>query len=206
MIVTLDGRRLEGDFADGCTLEALLDQVRGADLDDRLVVSVAVNGKSCGQRELDSSLTQPLGNADQVDLQSGDRYTVSADALRGIAGRLAEIGELQPEVADQLNSGDVVDAVGRIGEVVGVWQASCDAIVQCSGLLGRDLTKEVFDGRSVEASLTELVGRLRELRDALEARDMVLLADLIHYELPELCTTWHDLLTGLADRVVTADV
>ena len=199
MIVTLDGRRIDHDLTPGCSLQGLIDNVREELPAGHLVVSVTVNGREFGENDLIDELSRPLDTEDQVDLESGDRLALSADALRGVAEQLAETGRLQPEIADQLNAGQVAQAVGRIGEFVQTWQACQNAVVQCSGLVGRDLTQEQFAGRSIEDYLGELVERLRDIRDALDARDMVLLADLIHYEVPDLCQTWHDLLLSLAE-------
>ena len=199
MIVTLDGRRIDHDLTPGCSLQALIDNMRDELPAGHLVVSVAVNGREFGENDLIDELSQPLDTEDQVDLESGDRLALSADALCGVAEQLTETGRLQPEIADQLNAGQVAQAVGRISEFVQTWQACQNAVVQCSGLVGRDLTQEQFAGRSIENYLGELVERLRDIRDALDARDMVLLADLIHYEVPDLCQTWHDLLLSLAE-------
>jgi hypothetical protein len=201
MIVTLDGQRLETDFAPGSSLQTLIDHLRGMQSDDRLVVSVAVNGHRYGERDLEDGLTQPLGANDQVDVESGNRCEVAAEALRGIAAQLADAESLQAEIAGQLNSGQVAEAVRRFGEFLQVWQACRTALVQGSGLVGRDLTGESFDGRAVQEYLAELADKLRELRGAFEARDMVLLADLIHYEMPALCQTWHNVLLSLAEGI-----
>ena len=54
---------------------------------------------------------------------------------------------------------------------------------------------------SVREHIDALSAKLRELHDALQARDFVLVADLAHYELPILCQTWRDLYTALADSI-----
>jgi hypothetical protein len=189
------------DFPPGCTLATLIDHVRGEHLPDRLVVSVAVNGQHFGDPELQAGLSCPLNAGDQVDLESGDRRSVACEALRGVAAELEELGELQPTVAEQLNAGQTVQAIEQISDFVHAWQACRTAVVQCSGILGRDLTQEQSEGRSIRDHIAELAEKLRGLRAALQAHDLVLLADLIHYEMPDLCARWHDLLISLADTV-----
>jgi hypothetical protein len=201
MIVTLDGQRLEADFAAVDTLQALIDRVRVEHLRDRLVVSIAVNGHVLLPEDLDTRLSQPPAAEDQVDLESGDPRAIAADALRHAAEQLAAAGRAQQEVADQLNAGQVAEALGRVGESVCVWQTSQQVIVRCCGLLGEDLTACEYEDRPIREHLSELTEKLRELRDAFEARDMVLLADLLHYEMPSLCETWDALLSHLADGI-----
>jgi hypothetical protein len=201
MIVTLDGCRLEDDYTPGCTLQAVIDRVRDQRLNDRLVISVAVNGEHFVGGDLEEGLMQRLSAEDQVDLESGDRFAIAADALRNLAGELAEVGRLQPMLADQLDAGDAEGAVREVGEFVRTWSACGTAVVQCSGLVGRDLTAVELDGRCVGLMVQDLVTKLRALRDALDARDLVMLADLMHYELPPLCEEWQSALLRLADEV-----
>ena len=198
MIVTLDGQRLDTEFAPGCTLMELIERVRNQQPQERLIVSVAVNGNTYGEDELGAGLAQVLTGNEQVDLETDDRSRVAADALRAMAAELAEATRSHSDIADRLGTGDTAEAIRQIGEFVNVWNTCTTAITQCSGLLGRDLTAVEHGGQSVRANLGELAERLRELRDALEARDTVMLADLMHYEIPGLGETWQDVLATLA--------
>jgi hypothetical protein len=55
-----------------------------------------------------------------------------------------------------------------------------------------------YEGRAVKACLRDLVDKLTDVRAALEAHDVVILADLVRYELPALAQTWHAILNHLA--------
>jgi hypothetical protein len=201
MIVTLDGRRLLLPPSPGSTLRTLIDQVRADLPPDRLVVSVVRNGELLIDRELEEWLARPLSAADRVDLATADRRELTAEALREVAGRIGAAGREQERLAGQLNRGQTTEAVGQFSAFVASFQACRQVIAQSSDLLGRDLTAESSEGRTVGAHLEELAERLREVRDALEAGDYVLLADLLHYELPPLCQTWARLLESLADSI-----
>ncbi|MBU0641151.1 MAG: hypothetical protein KKB50_20010 [Planctomycetes bacterium] len=202
MLVTVDGQRLDRDFASGCALQELIDQVRETLHSDRLVVSVAINGQPCGEAELAQQLGEPLAQDVQVDLETGDRWQLAADALRAVAGDIVKTGQQQPEIADQLNAGRVAEGMQRVGEFPRIWQVCHDTVRQCCNLLARDLTDHEYEGRCVREYLDDLATKLRELRDALEARDTVLLTDLIYYELQPLCESWSELLNNLADTLV----
>jgi len=204
MIVTLDGRRLEWKFPPECTLQAVIDQVRLTQPPDRLIVSVAIDGRDCGTDELEARLKQPVRDDEQVDLASDDRRSVAATALRFMAGQIGSSAELQAQTAARLNAGEAADAIRQIGSFVQLWQMCRQTVVECCGLLGRDLTQCVYAGQPVETFLRDLLEKLREVRDALASRDLVLLADVFHYELPELCTRWSALLEGLAADVEAA--
>jgi hypothetical protein len=203
MIVTLDGERLSGPFPGGGTLQALIDQVRGAHLGDRLVVSVALDGRPLLEQDLSDRLEGPLDGVEQVDLASADRWQLAADSLREVAQRLGQTGSEYAEVADQLHAGRVSEAVTRFGEFLQVWQTCQRTILDCSGLLGQDLTALECDGRPVREHLNGLAGKLQELRDTFEARDVVLLADVVRYEMPDTCRTWQGILNEMASAIGT---
>lgn len=199
MIVTLDGNRVEQQFDGDGTLQAVIDAVRAEQMPDRLVVGVSLNGQECGDDELAERLTQPVADIEQIDLQSGDPAALGADALHTVADQLKLVAEQQQAIADQLARGEVAEGVTRVGEFVQVWQRVQQVLMQICQLTGRNLLEEQVAGATVNSHLSDVLDRLRELRDALECQDMVLLGDLIQYETPSICNTWHDLLHALAD-------
>jgi hypothetical protein len=201
MIVTLDGERLTGPFTTGGTLQALIDQVRETQPAERLIVTVAVDGKPLVEEALSERLEGPADGIKQVDLGSADRRQLVREALCEVADRLAEVGDQQAGIADQLHSGGVKEAIDQFGQFLEARQLCQRSILECSGLLGQDLTTTDCEGQTVREHLDGLADKLRELRDAFEARDAVLLADLAQYEIPDTCRAWHGILKTLADSV-----
>jgi hypothetical protein len=200
MIVTLDARRLDMSFDPNCTLETLIEQVRAAH-DRRLIVSVAVDGRPLTEDDLQQALGEPLGADTQVDLQTGDARALVGDALRALARQFEEASRQHAGLAERLTTGDSGEALREIGAHMTLWQTCHQALIQCSGLLHDSLAGYRHEGRSVQEWSEDVIGKLVEIRGALEARDLVLLSDLIRYELPPLCETWHGLLDGLAEQV-----
>ncbi len=198
MIITLDGRRLT-DVPSADHLQDLLEQIRSTALGDRLIVSVAVDGQVLDDEQLRTRLGAPLpAEIRQLDLRSADRRTLVADALRGLALEFGQAAEGQGDLAEQFGTGALGPALRGIGDFIGLWQTAQRALAQCSELLGTDLTLWEHAGRPVRAWLRELIDKLNELRAALDARDLVLLADLLRYELLPLCGTWQVLFDDLA--------
>jgi hypothetical protein len=206
MIVTLDGRRLDESFNPDCTLETVIEQVRRDHVGQRLVTSVRLNGQTLTDNDLKDGLATLLTSDAQVDLESGDRRELVRDALLGLALQFECDAEQSAEIAARLSAGEVADGVRQVGEFVQLWQTCYRTLVQCCDLLGEDMTAWEHDGRTMRSHLDELVGKLNELRDALDARDMVVLGDLIRYELPPLYANWHKLLAGVAEQVCITSV
>ncbi len=201
MIVTLDGQRLDDSFSPDCTLQHVIDQVRAAHVQDRLIVSVALNGTILSDADLNDGLEQSVPDDAQVDLESTERLPLVGGALRGLAEQFGESIGLHGDIADRLTSGDATAGIRDVGKLMALWQTCYRALGQCGGLMEEDLTQRQYQGRPVSDYLQELIGRLTELREALEAQDTVMLADLVRYELAPQFETWQALLTGLADQI-----
>ena len=200
MIVTVDGVRLGGPFPSH-TLQALIDEVRQTHLGDRLVVSVMLDGQQLLDQELSERLSGSVGEVNHAELISADPRELVSTALRETAGQLALAADDQPAVADRLRSGEMSEATAGFGEFLQVWQTCQRTIGDCSRLLGQDLTTMQSGGKSIREHLDGLVDKLRQLRDAFEARDTVLLSDLFQYEMPETCRHWQQLLDDLATSI-----
>jgi len=200
MIVTLDGQRLNVSFPANCTLEKLIEQIR-AKHNECLIVSVALNGQRLDDKTLQATLAQSVPDSAQVDLASGDPVQLVGDALRGLGLEFVAGGDRLAGIAERLQSTEAAAAVQDISEFIGLWNTCHRVLVQCSGLLNQDLAQQSYEGRTVQAWFEEAVSRLSGLRDALENRDLVLLADMLRYELPPVCNTWQQLLNRVADQL-----
>lgn len=201
MLVTLDGDRVQADFAPGVTLAGVVESVSAGLPAERRVVAAAVNGELLSAAALDDRLSQPLADGDQIDLESAAPPELVREALHDSAVRVAAAAELHRAAADCLNGGRTVEALGHLREIMGVWQQAQQSIWQGSGLLHRDLTASSYEGKTVAEHIRALSDRLRAVRDALDAHDLVSLADLTYYEFPELCEHWRGLLNALALEV-----
>ncbi|QOJ14791.1 MAG: hypothetical protein HRU75_09130 [Planctomycetia bacterium] len=204
MIVTVDGRNITGPVEPGASLGTLIDCLR-AERPGVLITRVAVNGTALCERTADAALAQALADEDCVEVETGSPGRVVSDALREVAATLGDAGRASPEAAQRLNSGEVAAAMQDIADLVGIWQSGRTAVSQAGALLQRDLADLELDGVCVGEHLNALIARLTEIRDAMIARDHVLLADLLHYEMPELCETWERVLNGIADTVAGCD-
>lgn len=200
MIITLDNQRIEVETPTPCTLQTLIDQIR-ATHENRLIISIMINGQTLGDNELAEQLGKPLNPDVQIDLESGESHVVARDALRGLALEFQHARTRHEAVADRLGAGESSAGIQDVGDFVALWQTTHRVLAQCSGLLNQDLTQVEHDGRTVQACFEEVVEQLSGIRDALEQRDMVMLSDVVRYELPTLCEHWQQVLEGVADKI-----
>ena len=65
--------------------------------------------------------------------------------------------------------------------------------------MGEDLAARPVEGTSLSDHFGTLAQKLRDVRDAFDARDFVLLADILEFEMPEVCLQWSGRLGAFAD-------
>lgn len=201
MIITVDGDRVDTAPEATDTLQALVDRVRLAHVQPNVVTNVALDGRELAGAALAARLQEPVGDIEQVDLDTAQPTLLGAEVLREVAGALQRTAEQQPVIADQITASADREAIGRVAEVIEAWHHVHQALGQVSELLGRDLTAEVVGASSVIDQLGTSITPLRQLRDALRDEDYVLVADHLRYEMPDLCNDWSILLDGLACKL-----
>lgn len=204
MNITLDGRTLNEPMTPGGTLQDLVTKVRETHLGSRMVVSIVYDGKTLLDQELCTQLSRPIEDVDQIDLVSADPYELVASAFREVANQMASAERQYEALADGLQSEEGAKALAQFGEYLQIWQTCQQAILEGSGMLGRDLTGSECTGGVVRAHLDALAEKLRDLRGAFEAGDLVWLSDLLRYELPNLCRIWRGVMSELAEQIAPA--
>lgn len=201
MTVWLDGVQVRNGVTGDMTLQEIVDAVRPTLSADTLVVSIALDERTLPEHELVQALGASVSQGTRIDLTTGDRFEITSAALREMGEQLGHVAEALPEIADLLTCGQVAAAMQRLGDCLQVWHQCQSAISQSSRLVGRDLSTLAVEGRPVTAFVDELVGKLREIRDAFTAGDMVLLADVLRYEMPQTCCDWQNALGAMAECV-----
>jgi hypothetical protein len=194
MRVTLDEQPCAIDaesIGDAIGSAAALAEERG-----RVIVEVIVDGNSWDQDQLGSSELR-AGRADHLDLVTADLGELVHETLRDAAAALDDADRLQREAAELLQSDQAQIAMVRLGEAFGIWQSVQQAVAICGDALQVDLTALKVADNPLQQSVVRLDEQLQSLRTALENKDMVSLADMLLYELPEVVAEWREVLDTL---------
>jgi hypothetical protein len=201
MEIRLDGAAVQTSLDAAATLQEVVDAVRNTLPRDQLVVSIAFDERTLDEQEIMASLLAPVPPETRVDLATGDKFGLTAAALREVGEKLLTAGDALPGIASQMRAGRVASAMNELGDCLHVWNQCQTAISQSGRLLGVSLMDRDVGGSPVRTHVDELVGKLREIRGAFDAGDMVLLADIFEYEMPGLCAGWQRMLCELADGI-----
>jgi len=191
-VVTLPGETL------GAVLEAAATRLAEH---GRIIVEVSVDGQPAPPETLADLAGRAVADA-EVRLVSADPRELAAVVLSEIDERLDAARQMQLEAASEFQVDRVAEGMQRVGEAVAVWQQTQQAVVQTAALVGIDIDELSVEGKPVSETIRELVEQIVSLKEALEARDTVTLADALQYEWPETVTAWQAVVGEMKQRVI----
>ena len=189
--VDLAGKDLSG------ILNSATDQITNS---GRVIVEVALNGQMLSSESLNQHNHKDLAEA-ELRLYSADPRDVARSALEGLLAQLDQASDQQVRAAEQLNQDRVGEAMGDLGKAMETWQQVQQAVTQSISLIGINLEVLEIEGQTGTAIVNDLVGQLTSVRDILESRDTVSLADVLAYEWPQLVDRWKHMLTGIIELI-----
>jgi len=196
MPVTLDQKPAKT----GRTVGETLDLIRAELPEGRVIVNVQLNGETLDATNL------ALHRQTAIDAQNlAVETTPKAELARATIGKIAALIEwLHPrhaETAALFEKGQHTAGLEKLKELLSAWgqiQAAYSGLVT---LMGLDLATLQVGERSANGVLSDFAGQLSEIQNALVNQDMVLLADVLQYEVDNIVTSWVALLEATLARV-----
>jgi hypothetical protein len=198
MQLFIDDRKIDDDFLHEGTLEDALRHVQECVCEPgRLVIGLRCNGEELTTEAMAAALQKPAPSFDRLDVFTSTSQGLVTDAMKQASSSLDATEEAYNQVAELLIQGQIGEAVKSLGECLRVWQQIHEAVAKSIQLLRLDA--DAIQIR--DESLAEAIGKpkdvLLQVRDALEAQDHVLLADILQYEFADVTQTWHSIVTRI---------
>jgi len=166
----------------------------------RMVVQVQVDGQPVVEEALDSD--QPADFAGkEVQMFSATPAELAVGALEQSREQIAEARQQQEDAAELLQKDEPAKALDLVGGSIAGWIQAQQAVTSVAQLLGLDLTAIKVDDQDVASRTQELLTRLVELKELLEANDHVALADALAYEWPETTDRWDAALGAMVKHI-----
>lgn len=183
----------------GSTLGDLVTAVK-AQLASRntLLVGIDCDGLDVTGEGFDLSLDKPLTDYARIDLRSADSGHLVRDALDHLRDALQDAPEQAAAIADQITAGQTQDALHRLGQCCGFWLDVQQGIQNALALQVEDLDQLEIDGQPLPKMVSRPLEVLREIKEAIIAKDFVLLADVLTYEMPEIYDIWLKIINTIS--------
>lgn len=198
MNVFLDNRQIDAAAIDGQTLDdALRHMQTDIGAGGRVVVRLRCDGHDVTSAEMPQTLCRPADSFQRIEVFTLTRGGLVNEAMEQAETSLHRTNEACKDAGRLINQGQTAEGVETLGECLFIWQQVHEAVAKSIQLLQVDPDALAVEGES----LTHLLGKPRDIlmqvRDALEAKDFVLLADLLLYDLVELTAQWRAIVDRL---------
>jgi len=163
----------------------------------RMIVGITCDGIDVTGAGFAATLEQPAAHFARVDMHTADPAELVSQAL-STAGELLDASEAAlGQVVDQLALGKAGLALPRLAECCQAWLQVHEGI--CNAMIMRNLDLEALEvgGKRLGVVLAEPLEKLKQLKDAVQSGDHVLLSDILNYEFPSAMNTWRALIDAV---------
>jgi hypothetical protein len=172
---------------------------------NRLVVNLLIDGK---EPDLDrmSDVKRVLLNGHTLFIETAEPRAMALDVLSEVEQQLAEADRLKTEAVDLFQRNAATRAMEKLSGCFSTWQHAQQSLLKTAQLLRIDLVRVNVHGRSLHDVLGQFIGQLREVKQAMENRDFVTLADVLTYEMTETTEQWRSAIGAMREIVGVAAV
>jgi hypothetical protein len=197
MSVTIDHEMLSADDLGLTTIGQVLSHVQNR---NRLVVNLLIDGEEPDLDRMSDVRRSPI-NGHTLFIETAEPRQMALDVLDEVEQQLDEADRLKCEACDLLQRNAAVRALERLSGCFSTWQHAQESILKTAQLLRIDLTLITIDGRTLQDVLGEFCGQLREVKQAMENRDFVTLADVLTYEMTQTSRHWRDAIVAMREVI-----
>jgi hypothetical protein len=158
--------------------------------ENRLIVHVLIDGQ---EPDLDSmsSLRQTSTDHHTIYVETTEPAEMANEVLNEVNQQIEQSEHLRAEAVDCLLAGNHNKAFEKLSGCFGRWQHTQESIEKIAQLLRIDLGRvRVDDATTLTEFLKTFGEHLKTIRQSLEDRDFVTLADVLQYELPDSTSKW----------------
>jgi hypothetical protein len=193
MSVTIDHEMLSTDDLGLKTIGQVLSHEHTR---NRLVVNLLIDGEEPDLNRMSDVRRSPL-NGHTLFIETAEPRQMALEVLEEVDEQLDEADRLKGEAVDLLQRNAAVRAMERLSGCFSTWQHAQESLTKTAQLLRIDLALLTIDGRTLQDVFGEFCGQLREVKQAMENRDFVTLADVLTYEMTATSRHWRDAIVAM---------
>ena len=160
----------------------------------RVITHLELDGEPLNGSAVNNSC--PLGSR-TLSIVTRSRNDLALTTIGKLAAMIEWLSPQHKDVARMLEQGNSATALARLGEILSAWQQIQGTYAGLAKLLGitmSELTVRDLGSRGGEIVLNEFCNQLSEMHSALKTQDLVLLADILQYEMDGAVANWMALL------------
>ena len=193
MSVTIDHETLLTDDLGLTTIGHVLSHVHTR---NRLVVNMLIDGEEPDLDRMGDVKRAPL-SGHTLFIETAEPRQMALEVLGEVEQQLDEADRLKGEAVDLLQRNAAVRAMERLSGCFSTWHHAQESLLKTAQLLRIDLTRITVAGRTLADVVGAFIGQLREVKQAMEDRDFVTLADVLTYEMTQTSRQWREAIGAM---------
>ena len=213
MKLLLNEQEVTDSVPESATLGAALTAVQEQHIaEDEVISTIVVDDEPLTADLLSEWKNRPVEEFSSVQIEAPKRNLLASQGLRLLSQGLSESSEQREEIVDHICQGRHSQAMELLTGYLNLWDSIQQSLGSAARLIEVDLDSlEVYESsepdevKRVADRIHQLNEQLKQLQDALEAQDLVLLGDILEYEFGPLSEDWQHMLEQLADRFENQD-
>ncbi|MCD6460967.1 hypothetical protein J7L67_09930 [bacterium] len=162
-------------------LVRLQDEVRQKDA-SKLVVTIKVNGEEILSSQEDMALID-ISHINKLEVTTDDISKTAVNALTEIKRQLPDLSDAMVSISCLFQEGNREEALETFSKVCSEWRKIIQFFDSLAVVFMIDYSQLKVDDKSFDTINEELLNLLTDTRTAIANDDMVMLSDLIEYEL-----------------------
>lgn len=189
--ITINNRKIEKEISSAKSINAAMDFILSDIASEQEVVSdISINGKSISLEQEETVLNQPLSNYDSVDFTLRSSLDLAFDALDSCNAYIDLVIDKIHTLTGLYQENKIDEANAKFGEAIEI----IDLFVQLVSRIYRTLKSEQ-DGNITKSDTIQnleihLLSIMKAMVPAKEKEDIIMLCDLLEYELVDNLTQW----------------
>lgn len=202
MNVVVDHQPLKTEDLGLRTVGQMLNHLRNG---NRLVVQLLVDGEAPDLDRLGELRRLPL-SGHSVFVETASPSEMALEVLDAVSARLRETDQSKREAVDLLRENQCAAAMQKLTGCFGAWQHAQESLLKTAQLLNLDLARVQVGDRVMAELMDQFSAELRQVREALESRDFVLLSDTLSYEMEQTTQRWLEAIQTMRQAVSATPV
>jgi len=188
----IDDVAVNSQVIDAGTVEQALQTVQ-SDLTppDKLIVAFKCDGKEVLGETMAETLSTPVASLRRLEVFTSTKEALVIEAMNQATASLDDAEAECHRIAGLLTEGRTTDGIGALGQCLTVWQQIHDAVSKSVCMLEVDLDAALAEGDRLADLIAKPRDVLVQIKQALQAKDHVLLADILEYEFQDVTQQWH---------------
>lgn len=190
-LIRVNGEELPQKYDKNTTLNELVDQLlQGHLTKEEVITAISVNGKTLSGQEESEYLPQSLKSFESIDLKSQSNLELAFDALNSCTGYIDVLTEKIQDLVLLYQDNKVDEANEKFSDIIEIVDLFVQLMTKINRTLKSQLGNKFQKSDSVQNLEIHLLSIIKGLLPAKENNDVIMLCDLLEYELIDNLTQW----------------